>query len=88
VNNLVDDQELHQFIDFTPFKGVEPVFRGTNIRVTHVLDDFCDGLKHEDILKQHPKLTEKHIEALFVFCRASLKENDYLRVANIIGMMT
>lgn len=82
------EQDLYQYIDFTPFKGREPVFWGTKIRITHVLDDFCNGLKHDEILKQHSELTEKHLEALFVFCRASLKENDILRVAGILGFIT
>jgi uncharacterized protein (DUF433 family) len=84
----ISEQQLHQYIEFTPLKGQEPVFRGTNIRVSHVLDDFCSGMKAEDILKQHPKLNQQHLQALFVFCRAMLKENDALRVTSLIGLYT
>lgn len=84
----ISEQELHQHIEFTPLKGREPVFRGTNIRVSHVLDDFCSGMKSEEILRQHPKLSELHLQALFVFCRVMLKENDALRFTSLIGLYT
>ena len=74
------DEEIHQYIEMTPFKGSEPVFRDTNIRVAHIIDDFANGLKETEILKQHSQLSEKHIQAAFVFCRVTLKENDLARV--------
>lgn len=74
------DDEIYQYIEMTPFRGREPVFRGTEIEVKHVVDAFADGLKEQEILKQHPTLTEKHIQAAFVFCRIALRENDLARL--------
>ena len=74
------DDEIYQYIEMTPFRGREPVFRGTQIEVMPVINAFADGLKEQEILKQHPKLTEKHIQAAFVFCRIALRENDLARL--------
>ena len=74
------DDEIHEFIDMTPLRGNEPVFRGTDIEVRHIINDFAEGLKEKAILKQHPQLNEEHIQAAFVFCRIALKENDISRL--------
>jgi len=82
------DEEIHQYIEMTPLKGNEPVFRGTNIRVSHIIDDFANGLKEDVVLKQHPQLSERHIQAAFVFCRVALKENDLSRVLLAFSLIT
>jgi len=79
------DDEIHQFIEMTPLRGTEPVFRGTNIEVAHIINDFAEGMKEEEILKQHPQLNEKHVQAAFVFCRVALKENDMARLFIAFG---
>lgn len=87
-SSRMTDQEVYQYIDFTPLKGGEPVFWGTKIRVVHILEDFCKGMKHEDILKEHPQLNDRHLQACFVYCRLVLKENDALRGTAMIGFLT
>ena len=79
------EQEIHQYIEMTPFKGREPVFRNTNITVAHLISDFAEGLKEDEILKQHSQLTEKHIQATFVFCQTAIKELDMARVLLLFG---
>ena len=74
------EQEIHQYIEMTPFRGREPVFRGTNIRVTHIIDDFAKGMNFDEVLKEHPKLTNKHLQAAFVYCQVAIKEADLARL--------
>jgi uncharacterized protein (DUF433 family) len=74
------EQEIYQYIEMTPFRGHEPVFRNTNITVAHIIDDFAKGLKETEILKQHSELSEKHIQAAFVFCQIAIKEADLAKI--------
>jgi uncharacterized protein (DUF433 family) len=67
-----------------PFRGREPIFKGTNITVKHIIDDFAEGLKESEILKQHPQLTEEHIQAAFVFCQVAIRESDLARLLLLI----
>ena len=78
------DYEIHQYIEMTPFRGHEPVFRGTAIEVKHIIDDFAKGLNFDEVLKEHPQLTTKHLQAAFVFCQIMLKENDLARILLLI----
>lgn len=74
------EQDLYQFIEMTPFRGREPVFRGTKITVRHIIDDFAKGMNFDDVLNEHPELTTKHLQAAFVYCRLALKEVELRRV--------
>lgn len=71
--------ELYLYIDMNPPHVMEPVFKDTGIRVAHIIDDFAKGMKEAEILKKHPELTEKHIQAAFVYCQTALKEGNYAR---------
>ena len=74
------EQEIYQYIEMTPFRGREPVFRNTKIRVVHVIEDFAKGMNFDEVLKEHPQLTPKHLQAAFVYCRAAIKESDLARI--------
>lgn len=74
------EQEIYQYIEMTPFRGREPIFRGTNIQVMHIIEDFATGMDFDEVLKQHPLLTRKHLQAAFGLCRMVFKENDALRL--------
>lgn len=78
------EQEIYQYIEMTPFRGREPIFRNTNIAVAHIIDDFAKGLKHDEILKHHPQLSDKHLQAAFVFCQIAIKEADLARILLLI----
>jgi uncharacterized protein (DUF433 family) len=45
----------------------QPTFKGTRIMVWQVLDMLKSGYKVEDILKEFPSLTKKHIQAALEF---------------------
>ncbi|HEX8249714.1 MAG TPA: DUF433 domain-containing protein [Pyrinomonadaceae bacterium] len=80
----MNEQEIYQYIEMTPFRGRKPVFRGTNITVEHVIDDLAKGLTVEEILKEHEALTAKHIQAVFVYVQAQMREWEILRLAYAI----
>lgn len=73
------EQEIYQYVDMTPYRGYEPVFRGTKILVTHIIDDFAKGMNFDEVLKEHPQLSTKHLQAAFVYCQIMIKENDLAR---------
>jgi uncharacterized protein (DUF433 family) len=81
----VTSDEIHQLIEMTPFRGREPVFRVTNVEVRHIINDFADGMKEAETPKEHPQLSEKHIQATFVFFRVALDENDPARLYIAFG---
>ncbi len=68
------EQEIHHYIEMNPFRGHEPVFRGTNITVVHIIDDFAKGMNFDDVFKGHPQLTAEHWQAAFIYCQISIKE--------------
>jgi uncharacterized protein (DUF433 family) len=59
--------EIYEYIEVTPFNGGDPVFWGTRITPEHILKDLSKGMSTEEVLKEHPQLTAKHIEAAFVY---------------------
>ena len=59
--------EVYQYIEVSPTKGRESVFWGTRIRPEHIIDDFAKGMTPDEILKEHPQLTLKHLEAAIVY---------------------
>lgn len=75
------EQEIHQYIEMTPFRGQKPVFRGTNIKVEHVIDDLAKGMSTEEILQEHDALTPKHVQAVFVYIQTVIRDFEKLRVA-------
>lgn len=81
----MNEQEIYQYIEMTPFRGRKPVFRGTNITVEHIIDDLAKGLTVENILKEHEALTTKHIQAVFVYVQAQMRELEILRLAYAAG---
>lgn len=81
----MNEQEIYQYIEMTPFRGRKPVFRGTNITVEHIIDDLAKGLTVENILKEHEALTPKHIQAVFVYVQAQMRELEILRLAYAAG---
>lgn len=82
------EAELYQYIELTPFKGREPVFRGTTIRVIHIIDDLAKGMTFEEILKEHPKLNQKHLQAAFVYTQTVFKELETGRLMGVLGWLT
>ena len=74
------EREIHQYIEMNPFRGNEPVFWKTNIAVSHIIDDFAKGMNFEEVLKEHPQLTAKHLQAAFVYCKIALRENEVRRI--------
>jgi len=82
----MDEQEIHQYIEMNPFRGKEPIFRGTNITVKHIIDDFSKGMSAEEILSEHKALTQNHLQACFVFIKNQLEEYEQLRVYSITGV--
>ena len=73
-------QEMQQYIEFNPLRGREPIFRETNVTVSHIVDDFAKGMTFDEVLKEHPQLTTKHLQATFAFCRTAIKEADLARL--------
>jgi uncharacterized protein (DUF433 family) len=69
------ENDIHLYIDMHPSHAVHPIFKGTEIKISHIVDDFANGMKEADILQKHPEPTEKHIQA----CRTALKEGNYAR---------
>ena len=41
----------------------KPVFKGTRLRVEHVLSELGRGMSEADLLRGHPRLTAEHIRA-------------------------
>lgn len=72
------EEQLHIYIEFYPLKGREPVFRNTNIRVLHIIDDFAKGMTFEEVLAEHKELTKEHIQACFVYIKSKMGEMDNL----------
>jgi len=81
----MNEQEIHQYIEMTPFRGQKPVFRGTNITVEHIIEDLAKGMSAEEILKEHKSLTPKHLQALFIYVQAKMRELEILRLAHVIS---
>jgi uncharacterized protein (DUF433 family) len=83
--NAMTEQEMYQYIEMTPFRGRKPIFRGTDLTVEHIIEDFAKGMTAEEILKEHKSLTEKHIQAVFVYVQALIRDFERLRVAYSIS---
>ena len=76
----MNEQEMEQYIELNPFRGNEPIFRGTKITVNHIINDLANGMNFNEILKQHSQLSHKHLQAVFVYCKIAVKENETRRV--------
>jgi len=74
------EQELYQYIEMTPFRGREPIFRNTKITVKHIIDDFAKGMSAEEILSEHKELSKNHLHACFVYMKNQLEEFEQLRL--------
>jgi uncharacterized protein (DUF433 family) len=81
----MNEQETYQYIEMTPFRGREPVFRGTNIRVSDIIDDLAKGMTTEEILKVHGELTPKHLQATFVYAQTAIRDLERLRLLYAIS---
>ena len=82
------EQEFYQCIELTPFQGREPVIRGTNIRVVHIIDDFAKGMTFEEVLKEHHQLTQKHLQDVFIYTQTVFKELETARLIGLLGWWT
>jgi uncharacterized protein (DUF433 family) len=49
----------------------KPVVVGTRITVESILEKLATGETHEQILKEHPRLTEKAVRAALAFAAES-----------------
>lgn len=78
------EQEIHQYIEMTPFRGRKPVFRGAKITVEHIIDDLAKGMTVEEILKEHTSLTPKHMQAVFVYVQSVIRDFERLRLAYLL----
>lgn len=79
-------EEIHQYIDFYPLRKREPVFRGTNIRVSHIIDDFATGMSFDEVLSEDQELTKQHLQACFVHVNSEMEEMKNLPVYSLTGM--
>jgi len=62
-------EEIYKYIDVNPLRGGEPVFWGTKLSVSHILEDLQKGMSNERILSEHPELTLDHLVAALVFAK-------------------
>jgi uncharacterized protein (DUF433 family) len=72
--------EVFEYVEMNPFRGGEPVFRGTKIRVSHLLGGLADGMNFEQILNEHKQLTQRHLQAAFAIAEAAFREADLWRL--------
>lgn len=71
--------ELLKRIEIDPQVMVgNPVIRGTRIPVELILEKLAGGLKAEDIVRSHPRLTLKDISAALLFAAQSLHVDSYM----------
>lgn len=80
------DQEIYPFIEMTPFRGREPIFRGTKITVKHIIDDLAKGMSVEEILAEHKELNQNHIQACFVYMKSQFEEVEDFRLTLTSGI--
>lgn len=61
--------EVYQYIEVNTDRGRPTCFWGTKITPEHIIDDIEKGMTLDQILTEHPALTEKHLEAAVVYAR-------------------
>jgi len=54
----------------------KPVFKGTRITVEHVLRELGNGVRAEDLLREHPRLTHEHVRAAWAYGAALIALED------------
>lgn len=82
----MNEQEIYQHIEMNPLRGREPVFRGTNITIKHIIDDLAKGKSVEEILAEHQELSKNHLRAAFVYMKNTLEEIEDLRLSMSTGI--
>ena len=83
---MTEQEIIYQYIEMTPFRGHEPIFRGTTIRVKHIVDDLAKGMSIDEILSEHKPLNKDHIQACFVYIKHALEEAEDLRIYAATGI--
>lgn len=59
----------------------KPVIKGTRLTVEMILEEMSAGKTAGDLLKAHPRLSEKGIAAALAFAADSLKGERYYKIA-------
>lgn len=77
---MMTENEVYKYIEVNPTKGRASVFWGTTITPEHILSDIEKGMSLEDILKHHPKLTAKHLEAAVVYANTFPTDDERLLI--------
>ena len=71
-------EEIYQYINVNPGKGLPSVFWGTHITPEHILQDLANGLSSEEISANHPSITPQHIEAAKIYRKVFPTDNERL----------
>jgi uncharacterized protein (DUF433 family) len=75
---------ISNYIDLNPYRGGEPIYLHTKIRVSHIIDDLAKGMSFEEILKEHKELTYEHLQATFIYLQQILKDHNVWKVMALI----
>lgn len=60
--------DYHQYITIDPnIRSGKPIIRGMRITVYDILEMLSDGMSHDEILTDFPKLTEDDIMAVLAY---------------------
>jgi uncharacterized protein (DUF433 family) len=57
--------------------GGKPIIKGTRLTVQHILELLAQGFSKEQIIVEHPQLTEQDITACFIFAAATLENTTF-----------
>ena len=56
----------------------KPVIRGTRLTVEHILRELAGGMKAEELLDAHPRLSPDDVRAAYAYAAARLAEEQIL----------